>query len=509
MAKQTQAQLMATAIANLRVVGGELTKDDDITFEGNRYVFPTKFQGDLEGLLNDVVRYVRGQEEMIRVIKTYQYRPTDGAHAVYQVLKQYFGYAQSIPTKTFWGKEAPQEMTIDVGYVDGVMQHATVPNGRLVLPGLRDAFIQTGFDHDPEKGVLFKLHAECKRKDKFAVDGFFAAVEHYLDHGGSIYEGKAMTGNMEFVDVDAIDPSRFIFTEQAMADIETSILSPLRDHAALKAAKLSVKRATLLEGPYGTGKSGMGSIALKVAQANGVTAIACRPGRDDPFEMLQTLILYASRGRRGFGFIEDVDVYASGEDPMWVTRLLDAFDSARNKGLDITLVMTTNHKEDIHKGMLRPGRLDAIIEIGAMDRPGVEKLTRQIVGDNLAPDIDFDQVFEATPGYMPAFVREGVERAIRYTIARTGAVGNIATVDLVRSLNSLRPQFDLHEQANDRREKLPPLDRMLRQMFNEEISPNTGDIYDAVVGALADKVEGAGMIRDSDGQMTHQIRLQD
>jgi transitional endoplasmic reticulum ATPase len=38
--------------------------------------------------------------------------------------------------------------------------------------------------------------------------------------------------------------------------------------------------------------------------------------------------------------------------------------------------MTTNHKDEIHKGMLRPGRLDAIIEIGAMDRPGVEKLAR-------------------------------------------------------------------------------------------------------------------------------------
>lgn len=500
---------MQSAIAQLRVIGGELTKDDDITFEGTRYVFPAKFQGDLQGLWEDVSRYVQGQQEEIKIEKTYEYRPYDGAHATYQVLKQYFGYAQSIPTKTFFGKEAPQEITIPIGYVNGEMEQMTVPWGRLLLPGVREAFVQTGHTMDNERGILFKATAVCKRKDKFTIDGFLAAIQHYLDNGGSIYEGKAMTGNLEFIDVDLIDPSKFIYTEQAWADVETSILSPLRDYEAIKKAGLSVKRATLLEGPYGTGKSGMGAIAAKIAQANKVTAMMCRPGRDDPFDMLSTLMLYSSRGRRGFGFIEDVDVFAANQDPEWVTRLLDAFDSARSKGLDITLVMTTNHKDDIHKGMLRPGRLDAIIEIGSMDRTGVEKLTKQIVGGQLDDDIDYDEVYAATTGYMPAFVREGVERALRYTIARTGSVGPIATIDLVRSLNSLRPQFDLHEKANDRREKLPPLDRMMRLMIGEESGSDAGLIGQIVNETLSERLEGAALIRESDGEHTHQVHLVD
>jgi transitional endoplasmic reticulum ATPase len=463
----TQAQLISQAVSNLRVIGGELVKEDELTFEGNRYIIPERYRSDPMEMLNELTRYVQSQEEEIVVSKVYEYLMYDGAHAVWQVLRQAFGYAMTVPNKTFFGKEPAQEVTIAVGYQDGQMQYVTVPQGKLVLPGVPGCLLQTGYDIDP-RGVLFKLSARCKRKDKATVDGFMTLVEQYLDNGGSIYEGKAMTADMTFVDVDAIDPHRFIYSEQAWADIETSVLSPLRDRDVLAGAGLSVKRATLLEGPYGTGKSGMGAIALKVAQANGVTAISCRPGQDDPFQMLQTLQLYASRGRRGFGFIEDVDVFAAEQDPQWVTRLLDAFDSARNKGLDITLVMTTNHKEDIHKGMLRPGRLDAIIEIGAMDRPGVEKLARMIIGDQLADDVDFDQVYAATEGYMPAFVREGVERALRYTIARTGQLGQITTVDLVRSLNSLRPQFDLHEAANDRREKLPPLDRMFRQMIGEQ-----------------------------------------
>jgi transitional endoplasmic reticulum ATPase len=208
-------------------------------------------------------------------------------------------------------------------------------------------------------------------------------------------------------------------------------------------------------------------------------------------------------------FIEDVDTFANQTDPMYITRLLDTFDSARNKGIDLTLVMTTNHKNEIHKGMLRPGRLDAIIEIGAMDRPGVEKLAHLVIGDNLEDDVDFDQVFEATEGYMPAFVREGLERAIRYTIARTRQIGKINTTDLLRAMGSLRPQHDLHEGASDRREKLPPLDRVFREMMNEEVSPPIGDIEEVVANVVTQKMHGAVLANIDSGKRSHVIHTAD
>lgn len=496
----TQAALDRAAIDQLRIIGGSQTRDDDIIYEGTQWKVPAKYVGNPTAAAKEFIRFVELQEEEVVVDKTFMYLPFDGAHATYHCLKQFFGYAQSKARMGPFGKEPPQEITIDIGYDGGVMQHVTVPWGDLVLPGLRGATLTTTQAKSPETGgQVFRLYAKCRRADKPAIDGFYKMVEQYLEEH-SIYRGKAMTGDMSFIDTEAIDPSKFVYTEQAWADIEVAILSPLRDNDIIKRAGLATKRASLLEGPYGTGKSGFGSTATKVAVANGVTAFNCRPGQDDPFLVMKVAAMYAGTKYRAFVFIEDVDTFASQTDPQYITRLLDTFDSARTKGIDLTLVMTTNHKDEIHKGMLRPGRLDAIIEIGAMDRPGVEKLARLVIGDNLEPDVDFDRVFASTEGYMPAFVREGLERAIRYTIARTRTIGQINTDDLVRAMGSLRPQHDLHEGASDRREKLPPLDQMFRRMFNEEIVPPMDDIVDATAQSITRKMHGAVLTNPETGK---------
>jgi transitional endoplasmic reticulum ATPase len=280
-------------------------------------------------------------------------------------------------------------------------------------------------------------------------------VQDYLEQH-SIYRAKCFNGQMEFFDTDKVHPEQFVYTEEVWAQAETNILSPLRHRAAIAAEGLSLKRVSLLEGPFGTGKSGLGRTAAKVAVANGVTAILCKPGVDDPLELLQTAMLYMP----AFVFIEDIDIIAMQRDPEVVTRILDVFDGPTTKNLPITVVLTTNHVEQIHKGMMRSGRIDAVVTIGAMDRPGVERLAEIVIGSKLADGIDYDNVFEATAGFMPAYVKEAYERAVRYTIARTGKAGQVVEEDLVHALHSLRDQYHLQENASDSIEKLPPLDRM-------------------------------------------------
>ena len=203
-----------------------------------------------------------------------------------------------------------------------------------------------------------------------------------------------------------------------------------------------------------------------------------------------------------FVFIEDVDIIAAERDPQVVTRVLDVFDGPATKNLPITVVMTTNHVDQIHKGMMRSGRIDAIISIGAMDRPGVEKLAGIVIGDKLADDIDYDAVYAATEGFMPAYVKEGFERAVRYTIARTGKAGQINEADLIHSLESLRPQFELQEKASDTTEKLPPLDRMLRQMITDHAQPSEEVIESVVDGRIEHRLNGAQLISDDDERFT-------
>lgn len=495
----TQQKLQQQALAQLAIIGGQLTKDDDIRFEGRSFVFPERYSGNLKGLLTDVTRYVTSQEEEVLVERTFDYRPFDGAYATFNCLRDYFGYAQSKARQGAFGPEPPQEITIPIGYVGGHLITETVPWGDMVLPGLPNSTLTLTQVKSP-KGMLFRLVARVRKADKAVVDGFFQVVNEYLEEH-SIYRGKCFNGSMEFFDTDKVRPELFVYSEEVWAQAETNILSPLRDRPQIEAEGLSLKRVTLLEGPFGTGKSGLGRTAAKIAVANQVTAIMCTPGQDDPLELLQTAILYMP----AFVFIEDIDIIAMQRDPEIVTRILDVFDGPSTKNLPITVVMTTNHVENIHKGMMRSGRIDAVMHIGEMDRAGVERLANIVIGERLAPEIDYDSVFEATSGFMPAYVKEALERAVRYTIARTGKAGEINGPDLIHALNSLRDQYDLQEKASDSIEKLPPLDRMLRQMITEHATPSAEAIMEAVDDRIESRLDGAAIVDPDSGRGKYRL----
>jgi SpoVK/Ycf46/Vps4 family AAA+-type ATPase len=196
---------------------------------------------------------------------------------------------------------------------------------------------------------------------------------------------------------------------------------------------------------------------------------------------------------------------ASLRDERSISRLLDVIDGAEAKDAEVLAVMTTNHIEKIPAGMMRPGRFDRVIEIGAMDRPGVEKLARLVCRDGLAADVDFDAVFAATDGYMPAFVREGLEGAVRYSISRNQAIKDISTIDLVHSLNSLRTQHTMLLAAMGYKLELPPIDQLFREMIGETVSENLsapdidyGEIHSVVDSVIERRINGATLY-DRDG----------
>jgi len=494
-----QNQLRQQARAQLAIIGGALVKDQDAVYEGRRFVFPEQYLGDGEGLIRDVAAYVRGEEEEVLVDKIFEYLYLDGAHAVYHKLVEYFGYARSVAKQGMFGPQPPSEVSVPTGFENGVLQEVTVPVGDMLLPGMPGARLTISSVRLEQNGpLLLRLVARVQRWCKPEIEGFYQEVTEYLKIN-SIYKGKAFYGNMDFIDVDRIDPNKFVYSEQAQREAETHIFSPMVHADLLDQRGLEKRRVVLLEGGYGTGKSGMGRIAAKIAQANGWTAIIARPGQDDPFAVLEIAKLYQRAGSKGvLVFIEDVDTIANNFDPMYVTRLLDAFDGVSTKDLRMVLVMTTNHADKIHKGMLRPGRIHGMIHIGEMDQPAVEKLAKMVIGDELEGDIDWSAVHAATIGYTPAFVREGLERAIRFSISRTGKVSAVATVDLVGALDSVRPQHELMTGASDRVER-PSLDSAFRQMVKETAGIDYDEVEIRAAQAVFNKMEKAQVIKPDSG----------
>lgn len=396
--------------------------------------------------------------------RTFKYRPDDGAHAAYHCMKARWGMALGKLTETFFGTLPAETRTINIG-VDQTMQ---VPWGKTEVPTMPGMDVYIREVNDPELGPLFNVTMVGPKKWKDEAHGLFNDIQEFLQTK-SIYRGRAVIGanKMEFMNID-VDPNKIVFSDEATAMLEGTLWSPIRYAEAMRRDGVPLKRAVLLEGPYGTGKSSAGLLTAQVAEQNGWTFLSAKPGRDKIEDVLRTARLYEP----AVVFIEDIDNQSNDGNDMAVTKLLDAFDGITAKGGELMIVLTTNHLDRIHKGMLRPGRLDAIIEIAGLDRNGVERLIKAVVPvGKLHQDVDFDEVYAQMDGFLPAFVRETCNRAVTFAISRTKGIGSyvIDTPDLCGAAHSLHTQL---KALNDAGEgvKEPTLDTALGRRVESVLS---------------------------------------
>lgn len=388
--------------------------------------------------------------------RVYKFRPDDGAYATAQVLKRRFGGAFGEATWSMFGKNPPELRTITLN-AKGLT--AQVPWGKVSLPSLDKTSLYIGETGDREYGRIFGLSVNGPRKYKDEVGAFLDEVERYLaDH--SIYRGKAIVGanSPEFIDLSGFRAEEIVFSTKATALLNNTLWLPLKHADALRAEGIPLKRAVLLHGPYGTGKTSAGIVTAQLAVEKGWTTVFARAGKDNIEDTLRTARLY----QPAMVVIEDIDNETSNGDTERVSRLLEALDGATAKGQEIMMVVTTNRLHQIHKGMLRPGRFDAVIEIAALDKRGIEGLIRAVVDPaKLNQNTDFDVVSHHMQGFFPAFVREAVDRARVLGITRAGRNYRLDTAALTDAADTLAAQLDAMNAATEGTPK-PTLDRAFR-----------------------------------------------
>jgi transitional endoplasmic reticulum ATPase len=430
-------------MAGITISKKDIIQGDEVEFhDGPKIILPRGMTYDKAFKILERLR--QEAETPTTFERTFQYRPDDGAHATYWCMKARWGMALGKPLETFFGTIPAETRTINVAFGE-TMQ---IPWGRMEVPTLPGLQINIGSIMDDELGPLFRIVAMGPRKFKDEMHALFKDIQEFLQTR-SIYRGKALIGadKMDFMNVD-IDRNKIIFSDEVEHMLEGALWAPIRYAAAFRAEGLPLKRALLLEGPFGTGKSSAGLITAQEAVANGWTFLSAKPGRDKVEDVLRTARLYEP----AVVFVEDIDGEANDGDTQSVTRLLDAFDGITAKGGELMVCLTTNHLDRIHKGMLRPGRLDAVIHIGSLDRHGVERLIKSVVIEGkLSPEVDYDAVYDAMTGFLPAFVRETITRAVTFAVARLEGKSNyvIDTPDLVDAANSLRPQLTALEEAGE------------------------------------------------------------
>lgn len=494
--KPTQQEIRAEALEQLAILGGKLTAEEDFIFRGKQFIFPENLN--LTEVYTVIGERVEEESNDVNYQHTFNYRPMDGARAASLAIKEHAGFALGERIHPFFGRRPPE--MIDVRTGPGEHDIEQVPWGPLRIPGMTDVTFHLGSTRHSKLGMVFHIAATGPRSRRYEVQGFFNLVEKYLKTH-SIYRGKCIDGGENFIDPYTVDRADVVFTASVENRLNGDLWAFIRHEELLAQLGQDGKFATLLTGDYGGGKSLIGSLTGQECVEHDWTFVMARPGEDDLATVMELALMYQppveENGKRGKGgvvlFAEDLDVTAGPDSGNSIERHLDMLDGVRAKGLKLVSVFTTNHPEAIHKGMLRAKRIGAVITIGAMDRAGVEKLGRRVIGHLLDDDTDWDAVFTAVEGYMPAFVREVFDRSVRYAITlNEGKLDAIGTKAIQLAADSLRDQHKLMEGASEER---PPTD--LTVAFGKAVA----DVVNKTV--VADEDDGYRryvLIADSNGQ---------
>lgn len=456
-APQTESDRVRNQVLKaLDAAAGQIVSDDDLLYTGDKMILPVQYQGNLKGAINALTERMKGEEQEFSFRREYPYRPYDGAAAFHRAIIRTTGMTpKGITQKTFFGDIPPEFVSAKSGPGETVQ----VPWGEFHVAML-DATFELDATKASDGGYNFVLNVQSKQKHRKRIDAILMVVEDELKER-SLYRGKAVSGDdgieLDFFDPNTLDPAKIIYTAQVMEQLEANVWTPMRYPQTLRDMGVPLRRAILLEGPNGTGKTSAGVLTAQVALQHGWTFIRVASG-EDPMRALGL----ARRYTPAVVWYEDIDDMTAGKSRAAVSKLNDVLDNVQSKNAEVIAVFTSNFPEKIEKAVLRPGRIDSVIHVGPLDADAKRRLITALVpAGMLDANIDWGKVTEACRGedetdskgnvlvrgedYLPAFLTEATQRAMRYAVARAagGRPKNISTSDLVLAAEGLRPQLAL------------------------------------------------------------------
>lgn len=411
------------------------------------------------------------QEEM-SLRASFDVFPWDGAHALDAVLIRKFGWSPAEATPGFFGPNPPELIEIEVG----PGRTKSVPWGAFSLPGV-EGLLHTDTDRKGGR-VVFSLFAQVKRKDEPVIKSIFDEVRAELKKN-SIYRGKAIKIrfydddgdklNMpepKFMDTDSISEGMLVYPDEVMRSIETNLFTPIRRVNELKANGIPVKRGVMLGGMYGTGKTLAATVASKLAVEAGVTYLYV-PHADELAEAIDFAKQYQEPAC--VIFCEDIDRAVEGDErTVEMDDILNIIDGIDTKNSNIIVVLTTNHLESINPAMLRPGRLDAVIDVLPPDAHAVERLLRLYGGDAIDATTDLSAAAKVLDGRIPAVIAEVVKRAklAQLRLQQPGQiVTKISEAALLEAAETMQAHLKLlDDRINSRAPERPTLEAAMHEV---------------------------------------------
>jgi hypothetical protein len=436
--------------------------------EGNQVILPT-YMSNLDAIAMLKQLEKENEEPQKKVIRV-KGHPSDClwnfAHAMQETFGHVLGGSNTID---FFGMKMTlpgETRTIKTSYTE----QETVPYNNIVIPGL-PVKLRVGFEDETLVPNEMFIIADYPKKFQSIVEEIERrTLDRMKTH--SIFRGKAINSRWEFINLNGFPLHRIAYAEVERAALHANVFRLLESTKEVEKMGVPLKRTVLLHGRFGTGKTLTALKTANLAVANNWTFINVLPG-DDIVKAIELAKLYTPC----VVFFEDIDhVTNMGRDAN-LNQILNTVDGLLSKSAKVMVILTTNHVDRIEQAMMRPGRIDQVIELGAIDGPMIEKLIRGYVGDALKGELDIPALLQAAEGYTPAFVAEGCHSALLYALDRTsGTSTEIHCQDVIQALKGLRSQFEL---MTAEREQKITLDDHLRILLS---------------GAIAERDNGKGVI---------------
>ncbi len=446
----------------------------EVVRHGEKLILPEKMK--IPEAIDLLERRMKYEQEEVSVEETFLAFPQDGAHAMDKVLTDMFGWTPAEPIPGFFGKTPPKMLTIEVDYGKNIQ----VPWGRFSLPNV-NGWVQSTVEMKDGR-VCFKLVGLVKRDSEDTVREFYARIREYLQTH-SIYKGKAVKIRFldddgdalempepKFLDVTKIKPENLIYSRDVQSSVEVNLFTPVQRVPDCLANGIPVKRGVLLGGMYGCGKTLAAYVAAKHAVEAGLTFIYA-PRADELQHAINFAKLYGSPA--AVLFCEDIDRAMAGGRTVKIDDILNILDGVDSKDLNLITVLTTNHLENINAAMLRPGRLDSIIEVTPPDAEAAERLLRFYGGAAINKDEDLSDAAQFLAGTIPATIAEVVKRAklSQLSLQPPGTkVTNLTSSALREAAFTMKTQNELLERASKPAEAPPTLDQALREIVDASVS---------------------------------------
>ena len=442
----------------------------EVERQGTQIILPAAMG--LRTAIAELQRQAEQEEMDVNIMELIEGFPLDAAHAFVKALELKYGWVNALPTPGFFGPQPPVMIGVQVDPDGRTVQ---IPWGQLGIPGISGK-LSTGIQFKDNRPV-FCIGGTIKQKDKYVVNEIAQLARNYLKEN-SIYRGKAIRVKFpddpkkfspldhqpKFIQTADVRPEELIFSAGVEKQVRVNIWTPIQSLAAVKAARVPLKRGVLLYGRYGVGKTLLASVTARMAVQAGVTFMDLEDSRQLP---------QAVQFARMFGgmvviFAEDIDrCDENGTRTDAFNDILNTVDGLTSKTDEVLIVYTTNHIEKISKAMLRQGRIDKVINIKAPDADAAQRLVRLYARHMLHEDEDLSQVGELLVGFIPAAIREVVEQSKLAAIER-GDVHRITSEDLKVTVENTLEHMDLlKETPKDDRSDLEKLGDALGKRVGE------------------------------------------